>query len=76
MRHTLVDRLCKAHPELIIEETYIYIIKHQRIKLKLPTYIVKGFRFFDKVECLGKKALLWGVVKKEVFDIERLIVCL
>ena len=106
MRHTLLERLRKAHPELIIEETYGYITKHQRIKLKLPKthsadayciagnlkatrsdvylyrkqtrkhnrqihkcnplkggkrqlnqspYIVKGFRLFDKVECLGKK---------------------
>ena len=44
MRPTLVSRLHKAHPELIIEETYGYITKYQRIKLKLPkTHCVDAY---------------------------------
>lgn len=36
MRPAFVARLRKAHPGMLIEETYGYITKYQRIKLKLP----------------------------------------
>lgn len=60
MRWTLIDRVRKAHPELLVKNTYGYLTKHTRIGLGLPkTHCADAFCIAGNLDALRRGDFLY-----------------
>lgn len=60
MRWTLIDRVRKAHPELLVKNTYGYLTKHMRIGLSLPkTHCADAFCIAGNLDALRRGEFLY-----------------